>query len=172
MAGPTLVSVRQAQDATGMWLLATHDGYVAPKGLLHERRIFVDARGREARGEEILTVTDARARAAFDRSRHAGDGAVRFAARFHIHPAVSVRFDPVDEAATLTLPNGETWVFRAGGGDVAVEESTYFDASLAAPQPTRQVVVRAEVVEYLGQITWSFGRADPAQRIGAAIRGR
>ena len=45
-SGPTLVSVRQAQDASGQWLLATHDGYVASHGLLHERRLFVDARGR------------------------------------------------------------------------------------------------------------------------------
>ena len=27
-----------------------------------------------------------------------------------------------------------------------------------APLPATQVVVRAEVVEYLGQVTWSFGR--------------
>jgi len=43
--GPAQVSVRQAQDATGQWLLATQDGYVASHGLLHERRLFVDARG-------------------------------------------------------------------------------------------------------------------------------
>ena len=40
--------------------------------------------------------------------------------------------------------------------------SVYFDAGEAAPQPTMQVVVRAEVVEYLGQVTWSIGRIDQA----------
>jgi hypothetical protein len=33
-----------------------------------------------------------------------------------------------------------------------------FDAAAPAPLPTRQVVVRAEVVEYLGQVTWSLAR--------------
>ena len=49
-------------------------------------------------------------------------------------------------------------MFRAGGGAVELEESVYFDPAPAAPLPTQQVVVRAEVVEYLGQVTWSFGR--------------
>jgi len=171
-AGPTLVSVRQAQDATGMWLLATHDGYVARKGLLHERRIFVDARGSEARGEEILSVTDARARAAFDRATREAGGSLGFAARFHLHPAVAVDLDPEAEAAILTLPGGDTWEFRAGGGEVAVEGSVYFDAAWPTPRPTRQVVVRAEVVEYLGQITWSFGRRADAARAGSSAPGR
>jgi uncharacterized heparinase superfamily protein len=155
-----------------MWLLATQDGYVATMGLLHERRIFVDARGTEARGEEILTVTDARARAAFERAARAAGGALGFAARFHLHPAVAVAFDPAAEVALLTFADGEAWEFRAGGGEVAVEPSVYYDAAEAMPRPTRQVVVRAEVVEYLGQVTWSFGRvAGPARR-GPGARAR
>ena len=166
VAGPTLVSVRQAQDATGMWLLATQDGYVATKGLLHERRIFIDARGAEARGEEILSVTDARARATFDRAAAAAGGSVTFAARFHLHPDVTVSFDPLAEAAILTLPGGDAWEFRAGGGSVEIAASAWLEPDAAAPVPSRQVVVRAEVVEYLGQITWSFGRIGPAPRGG------
>lgn len=162
--GPTLVSVRQAQDKTGMWLLATHDGYVARQGLLHERRIFLDARGTEARGEEILSVTDARARAAFDRASRArgAGGRLDFAARFHLHPDVEAAFEPGPGSVLLTLPSGELWEFRAGGGAVDLEDSVHFDPAASAPRPTRQVVVRAEVVEYLGQITWSFGRVSAA----------
>jgi uncharacterized heparinase superfamily protein len=59
---------------------------------------------------------------------------------------------------TLALPSGELWMFRAGGGAVGLEDSVYFDPAAPAPLPTRQVVVRAEVVEYLGQVTWSFAR--------------
>lgn len=161
-AGPTHVSLRQAQDASGAWLVATHDGYVATRGLLHERRIFLDARGAEARGEEILSVTDARARAAFDRA--ARGRPTPFAARFHLHPSVAAAME--GDAALLKLPSGEVWEFRAGGGAVALEPSTYFDAAAAAPTPTRQVVVRAEVVEYLGQVTWSFFRLVEAPRPG------
>lgn len=62
----------------------------------------------------------------------------------------------------MTLPSGERWLFQASGGIVDLEDSVYFDANLSLPSPTQQVVVRAEVVEYLGQVTWSIGRiADP-----------
>ncbi|MBP7242635.1 heparinase II/III family protein [Amaricoccus sp.] len=166
-SGPSLVSVRLAQDASGMWLLATQDGYVASRGLLHERRIFVDARGAETRGEEILTVTDARARETFDRAAQAGGGRLGFAARFHLHPDVAVLEDE-PQAPLLKLPGGEAWEFRAGGGEVSVEESIYYDAAAAAPRPSRQVVVRSEVVEYLGQVTWSFLRVLDAPRAARA----
>ncbi|MFO1105778.1 MAG: heparinase II/III family protein [Amaricoccus sp.] len=158
--GPTLVSVRQAQDATGMWLLATHDGYVSSHGLRHERRVFVDSRGREARGEEILSVTDARAQALFDRLAASRDVVV--AARFHLHPAIAVELDPYGDGATITLPSGEVWAFRAAGGTLDIEDSVYFDPGRASEVPTKQMVVRAGVVEYLGQITWSFGRVAEA----------
>jgi uncharacterized heparinase superfamily protein len=154
--GPSLVSVRQAQDATGQWLLATQDGYVASHGLLQERRLFVDARGQELRGEEILTVADARARDRFERV--AVQGRLGFAARFHLHPAVTAELDFERQLVMVTLPSGEVWMFRAAGGAVELEDSVYFDPAAAAPTPTIQVVVRAEVVEYLGQVTWSFGR--------------
>lgn len=149
------VLVRQAQDPSGMWLLATHDGYAARAGLIHERRIFVDARGQEARGEEILTAPDARARAAFDRAEAPG-----FAARFHLHPAVAAEMD--GDAALLQLPTGEIWELRAGGGRVSVEPSSWRDGGEI--RAASQVVVRAEVVEYLGQVTWSFARIAEAPR--------
>ena len=119
--GPALVSVRQAQDATGQWLLATQDGYVASHGLLQERRLYVDARGQELRGEDILTVADARARSQFQRA--APGGRLGFAARFHLHPAVSPELDEARQIVLLTLPSGEVWMFRAGGGGLALEDS-------------------------------------------------
>ena len=159
--GPAHVSVRLAQDASGQWLLATQDGYVASRGLVHERRIFVDARGQELRGEDILTVADARARVQFE--RHATGGRLPFAVRFHLDPGVRPELDPGRQIVLLTLPSGEAWLFRAAGGSVELEDSVSFDPDRPAPVPTQQVVVRAEVVEYLGQVTWSLGRlADPS----------
>ncbi len=154
--GPAHVSVRQAQDPHGQWLLATQDGYVASHGLLQERRLYVDARGQEVRGEEILTVADARARGQFERC--AIDGRLPFAARFHLHPDIATELDEGRQLVVLTLPTGEEWMFRSGGGTVGIEDSIYFDPAAPMPRPTRQVVVRAEVVEYLGQVTWSIAR--------------
>jgi uncharacterized heparinase superfamily protein len=159
--GPAHVSVRQAQDATGQWLLATQDGYVASHGLVHERRLFVDARGQELRGEDILTVADARARTQFE--RRAVQGRLGFAVRFHLHPAARPELDPGRQIVLVTLGSGERWLLRAAGGTVELEDSVAFDPEAAAPLPTTQVVVRGEVVEYLGHVTWSIGRlADAA----------
>jgi uncharacterized heparinase superfamily protein len=158
--GPGLVTIRQAQDASGQWLLATHDGYVESHGVLHERRVFLEMRGQELRGEDILSVADARARGRFDRV--AKGGTVGFAVRFHIHPAVAAELDPVRQAVELALPSGETWLFRASGGQLALEDSVYFDPASPTPILSRQVVVRAGLVEYLGQVIWSFGRTAEA----------
>lgn len=166
--GPSLISIRQAQDASGQWLLATHDGYNPSHGLLHERRLFLDARGAELRGEDILSVPDARARGIFDARLEAGrgdTGRLPFAIRFHLHPAVAAEPDPQRDLVRLALPSGEVWLFRAGGGSLAIEPSAHLEPGLsAAPVATRQVVVRAEVVEYLGQIIWSLTRVVEAPR--------
>lgn len=161
--GPALVAVRQAQDASGQWLVATHDGYAGRLGLLHERRIFVDAKGTEVRGEDILSVPDAGARDRYERA--VATGRAGFAVRFHLHPDVDVEHDDIRQLVILGLPSGEAWMFRAAGGAIAIEASTYYDAGAPAPQSAAQVVVRAEVVGYLGQVTWSFSRiAEPAPR--------
>lgn len=162
-AGPALVAVRQAQDASGQWLVATHDGYVARLGLLHERRLFLEAKGAELRGEDILSVPDAGARSRYERA--VASGRAPFAVRFHLHPAVEVDHDDIRQLVILHLPNEEVWMFRAAGGAIGIERSTYYDEAAPAPQSAAQVVVHAEVVGYLGQVTWSFSRiAEPAAR--------
>lgn len=163
--GPNLVSVRQAQDVTGQWLLATHDGYVETLGLLHERRLFVDARGSELRGEELVYVTDARARKRFDATARRRRQPVRLVARFHLHPDVAAAADPVRQVVELRPPGLDTWLFRTGGGRVELRDSRYFDPKAAKPVPSLQIMVIAEVIEYLGQINWSFTRAPiPGER--------
>jgi uncharacterized heparinase superfamily protein len=164
--GPSLVSVRQAQDATGQWLLATHDGYVARLGLLHERRLFVDSRGREFRGEEIVYVTDARARELFDRRARRIGGPVSVTARFHLHPAVEAEHDAGRRIVELRLASGELWAFRPSDGMLELEESIHLDPTAAMPFQTRQIVLRADVVDYLGQLNWSFLRLSEPARPG------
>ncbi len=118
--GPALVSLRQAQDASGQWLLATHDGYVESHGLLHERRLYLDIRGSELRGEDILSTPEARSRAQFD--RRVRSGSLPFAVRFHLHPAVGAEHDVESELVVLSLPTGESWMFRAAGGVLGIED--------------------------------------------------
>lgn len=164
--GPSLVSVRQAQDATGQWLLATHDGYVETLGLLHERRLFVDAKGTELRGEEIVHVPDARARRRFDAASRRRRDPMVLVAHFHLHPDVAAAVDPVRQVVEIRPPGIDTWIFRTGGGRVELRESRHFDPTAAAPLPSLQIMVIVEVIEYLGQVNWSFTRVPTTQGHG------
>jgi uncharacterized heparinase superfamily protein len=159
--GPSHVSVRQAQDHTGQWLLATHDGYVETLGLLHERRLFVDARGIECRGEEIIYVTDGRAQRVHDAAVRRRGGPIPIVARFHLHPDVAAATDPVRQIVEIMPPGLDTWIFRCAGGRVELRDSRHFDPKAAEPVTGLQIMVIAEVIDYLGQITWSFTRAAP-----------
>lgn len=161
-AGPALVTVRQAQDHTGQWLLATHDGYVESHGLLHERRLFVDARGQECRGEDIVYVTDGRARGTFDAHRARRQGApVTLTARFHLPPGAEARLDAARALVEIDLAGGEGWTLRAAGGRLALAASRHYDPAFAAPQPAQQILLIAEIIDYLGQVNWAFTRRAP-----------
>ena len=112
----------------------------------------------DARADDGPTFKRGKARSRGQFQRAAPSGRVGFAARFHLHPAVASELDEARQIVLLRLPGGEAWMFRTGGGLLSLEDSVFFDRGAAAPLPARQVVVRSEVVEYLAQITWSFGR--------------
>jgi hypothetical protein len=157
--GPSLVTVRQAQDHTGQWLLATHDGYVETHGLLHERRLFVDARGQECRGEDIVYVTDGRARDRFDRVARAGRRAGCWWSRASTSPPASRRGStPTARSSSSTCPAATSGSCAAPAGGSSSPTARISTPAAAAPIPTRQILVIGEVIEYLGQINWSFTR--------------
>ncbi|WP_424928793.1 heparinase II/III family protein [Amaricoccus tamworthensis] len=158
---PGRVVIRQAQDATGQWLLATQNGYEPQFGVVHERRLFVDARGGEVRGEDLLSVPEKHGQAKFNRATKKRP--LRFALRFHIHPDVQVVHELNRNVVLMRLPTDEIWVFRASDEQISVEESNFYDPRQARPVPSMQVVVHGEMVEYLGQIIWSIGRYSESQ---------
>ncbi|MEM8572449.1 MAG: heparinase II/III family protein [Pseudomonadota bacterium] len=160
--GPSLVSLRQAQDATGQWLLATHDGYSKSVGVIHERRVFVEARGTELRGEDIISVPDARARTVFERASRSRP--VTCCACFHVHPDITAEMDTVRQLILLLLPNESVWVFRASGGDLGLEPSVYYEANSQKPRNTKQIRVDGKIQENIAQLIWSFRRLRDAPK--------
>ena len=76
-----------------------------------------------------------------------------FAVRFHIHPDVRVsRLE--GGGVLLKLPGGEGWRFRAGGGELNVEESVYLGGD---------VVRRAEQLVVSGTLRRATTDASPAE---------
>ncbi|WP_118135411.1 heparinase II/III family protein [Oceanicella sp. SM1341] len=158
---PAHVEAERVEDPSGLWLQTAHDGYVAPFGLVHQRRLFLAPDGLDLRGEDTLTATTEAQRARF---AAAVEGAPRlglaFSAIFHLHPDVEAESGPAANAVTLRLPSGETWIFRQSGGALELAESVFIDQERLEARETKQVVVTSRAVEYGGRVTWAFRRAE------------
>jgi uncharacterized heparinase superfamily protein len=110
----------------------THDGYVDRFGLVHTRRLRLDATGRKLEGKDTLSEASSVMRFAWD---------LPFAVHFHLHPAVSIRIMPTADSAELMLASGEQWRLTAAGAALTIEQSTHF-ADNAGPISAQQVVLR------------------------------
>ncbi|MCB1525811.1 MAG: heparinase II/III family protein [Rhodoblastus sp.] len=147
VAGPTQVGVNRETLPEGALLDLSHDGYAQRFGLIHERRIALKADGAQLVGEDRL-VADA---------QQAGQGEARtFALRFHLHPAVTAMRAGDDTAVVLDLPDGQRWMFDAGGLNVSLEESVFF-ASPEGVRACQQIVVAGKAETGL-EVQWAFSR--------------
>ena len=126
-------------------LEASHDGYQSRYGLTHRRILILRDDGTELRGEDLLVP--ARGKGA--------RGKVGFAIRFHLGPGIQVGQSPDGQGVGLALPDGTYWQFRAGGGEVTVEESLWADGR-GHPVGTTQIVVQGMVSRGGGTFAWLF----------------
>lgn len=165
--GPRQVTVDRANDVTGVWILATHDGYAGRYGLTHDRRLFLSPDGKDFRGEDTLYVKGRGDRRRYGAGRGARDG-VPYTVHFHIHPDVSASLDMSGHAVSLTMANDEVWVFRQSGGKIHLEETVFLDQKRLRPRPTRQIIVAARTEEERGQITWALTRAQEGRLMDMA----
>lgn len=128
-------------------LEASHDGYVARYGLVHRRILILRDDGTELRGEDMLVPTRGKG----------ARGKVAFAIRFHLGPGIEVGLSPDGQGVGLALPDGSYWQFRAGGGEVAIEESLWADGN-ARPVAVQQIVVQGLVSRGGGNFAWLLKR--------------
>ena len=126
-------------------LEASHDGYAGRYGLTHRRILILRDDGTELRGEDVLLPTKGKG----------GRGKVSFAIRFHLGPGIEVGQSPDGQGVGLALPDGSYWQFRAGGGDVAIEESLWADAH-GRPVGIQQIVVQGLISRGGGNFAWVF----------------
>ncbi|HUO02181.1 MAG TPA: heparinase II/III family protein [Rhizomicrobium sp.] len=141
MGGPRDTSTRRSETALGWMVEAGHDAYVPELGFRHERRITLSPQGLMVTGADRLVPVRAHREP------------VEFALRFHIHP--EIRMSRLEGGAILLkLPNGEGWRFRAGGGELDVEESIYVGGDTV--RRTEQLVVTGKVRESPVEAAWVF----------------
>ncbi len=121
VSGPSRVDASRADQDEGTLIDATHDGYAPAFGVVHRRRFYVSASGRDVRGED--TVMRLR-----DRSTRArGSAPLPVTARFHLHPDVTPQRSGDGDGLHLALGDGSLWRFQVSGGQLGIEESAYLD---------------------------------------------
>ena len=148
LAGPTQTAPAREENREGTTVHASHDGYLRRFGLTHERVLTLRADGRRLQGQDQLIA--------------GGNGPiadVKYAIRFHIHPAVVLT--PIWEGSGVLLQtsSGEALIFEAGGLPVDVEESIFF-AAPEGPRACEQIVVYGAAAD-INEISWSFSVRTP-----------
>jgi len=149
------VHVERAQDLESIWLSARHDGFAEAFGLTHERRVLVATNGKYFSGEDRLFPL-----VATEGDPHPVDvlscpaRGHSYMLHFHLHPEVVA--EKTEGHVTLTLPNEEVWTFKQEGGLACLLDSIYLDRTHIAPRATKQIVVMARSLDYVGAIRWSF----------------
>ncbi|MBX9459127.1 MAG: heparinase II/III family protein [Rhizobium sp.] len=98
-------------------LIARHDGYLEPFGLIHERTLHVNPQGSQIRGNDRLVLEDG------------SDPPVNLqtlaVARFHIHPQITIK--QIDEhEVRLIAPDGDTWVLSTTDTAIQIEDDVFF----------------------------------------------
>ena len=126
-------------------LEAGHDGYGAPFGLRHHRRLTLDAGGEAVRGEDRASVSD---------PARAGEQERHLALRFHLHPDVRASLIGTG-ALLLRLGDGSGWVFDADGAEPRLEDSVYLGDG--AMRRCQQIVLAA-TWPATETISWSLSR--------------
>ena len=139
---PREVVCERTDDEAGACAGGSHDGY-GRYGLVHHRRLLLADDGRRLAGVDRI-----------ERLRQ--DHARRLAAaRFHLHPDVTVVPGDRDDELQLSLPGQGHWSFAAPGESVRVAESVY------APHwgemcASRQIVVEKPLEKNDTILEWEF----------------
>lgn len=161
MDGPTEVLAQWQETDLGQGVTMSHDGWRRTHGLTHLRNLTLEDGGTLLRGEDALAAFAPADRNALDAAyrRLPDDRGLRYAIRFHLHPDVRASVDLGGTAVSLTMPSGETWVFRHScAAELSLKPSVYFDSRRLTPRATKQVVLSARMKGYGVVLGWSLSR--------------
>lgn len=151
VGGARKVEVRRNENETGVWLELVHDGWAESQGLLHERRLFLDLRADELRGEDRFAA----APGAGERRR-----LEPFALRFHLAPEVQVSLARDKRSALVRGPSNRGWWFRNDAPEVSLEPSIHFQDRQA--RRTMQIVLRGQIgLDGAARVRWKLTPVEP-----------
>ena len=131
VGGPRDVPVAREQQASGIVLRTSHDGYADRFSVVHQRALMLAPDGQQLDGEDLFVPAN---------GETFPPGRDQFAVRFHLHPSVKANRLTDGHGAMLMLPNRDVWTFNAYEDEVEIEESVYL-AGTDGPRRTLQIVI-------------------------------
>ncbi len=147
--GAESVTHQHTIDDDGSHVLRmTHDGYQAPFGLVHERKLTLSRNGNRLTGE--------------DRLAGEGDTPVPAILRFHLHPDIKATLVQDATRVILTVSAQESWIFAASGEALLVEDSLFM-AGPHGPRRTRQISIPYAALPGTS-LVWGMQRIENARR--------
>ena len=158
VGGPTRIEARRNENEQGVWLELCHEGWVGRFGLTHDRRLYLDLKADELRGEDSFTPVDDRA------ERRT---LTPYAIRFHLAPEVKVSLARDRRSVLLRGPSNQGWWFRNDAEEVALEPSVHYENGMG--RRTLQIVLRGRVALTGGaRIRWKLAPVDPVEHAASA----
>ncbi len=122
----------------------THYGYDAVSGIIHTRRIYLDSKGEDIRGEDILM-------------RKMAIDPIDITLRFHLHPTIKASVTDDHLAVLLRLPSGGGWVVQSNFGPVGLEESIHCPDGFHI-RKTSQIVIPCQMDDVSLTVKWAIKR--------------
>jgi uncharacterized heparinase superfamily protein len=159
VSGPSNVESFREAATNGMLLTASHDGYLAKFGVIHQRVLMVSHDGTRLDGEDTLNP--------------APGGRIKgsegdYALRFHLHPSVKASRLSDARGVMLVLPNRDVWTFEALDDKIELEDSVFL-AGNDGPRRTAQIVIKQDS-RHASSIRWSFVRSSTSASATTAKR--
>ncbi|BBL53976.1 heparinase II/III family protein [Bartonella quintana] len=149
LGGPTDVKVRRIDDSEKIGFIASHNGYVQPFNLIHERGLILATNGAMIEGfDRFFTPYKRQSK----RSIAVQNEQHNVAVRFHLHPKVEVNYD--GNRVRLAVEGGKVWYFISPDVDIYLEDSIDF-TGLTGPQRTQQIVLYFRPA-FQEKVRWRF----------------
>jgi uncharacterized heparinase superfamily protein len=149
VGGAANVTVRREEAPGGLWLEASHDGFAAELGLVHERRLYLDVAAGELRGEDRFTPQPgAQARL------------IPYTLHFHLDPDAAAVVARDHRSVLLRGPSEKGWWLRNDALDVRVEPAVHLQGG--RQRPAQQVVLTGHLhADKGGKVRWKLTAAEP-----------
>jgi len=142
-SGPEHVTCTRKDLDEGTLIEASHDGYMPPFGLIHQRALFIASHGTDVRGEDRLVGTSGN----------------QYTLRFHLHPNVKASLLGDGHGVLLRVGGKEVWRFRTSADQMALGSSVYLGHK-GEHLRTEQIVISGPLSGNGALIKWALSRAE------------